>query len=127
MGSRFKVEGGNWTRFRELPGPIEEVDFHWSQAEGGEWRPYHEKMAAVYDEALKALKRAQENGTRYIILTHGSSTSHIGKTTARSVLRGLMRSSVATPYILRAECIQHNACSSLRFALAEVERQLVHT
>jgi hypothetical protein len=103
---RWQVEGADWTRFRKLPGAIE-VDFHWSES-GREWRPYDQKMAEVCDEALNALKRTQENGTRYIIFMHGSSTSRLGKTTARSVVRGLMRSSAATPYIVRRECIQHD-------------------
>jgi hypothetical protein len=106
MGVRFRVERGPWTRYRQLPGPVKEVDFHWSDIRG-EWRPYDEKMAEVYETALEELLRAHKDGLRYLIFTHGSSTSRIGKTTARSVIRGLMRSATATPYILRAACIQH--------------------
>ncbi len=32
------------------------------------------------------------------------------QTTARSVIRGLMRSKAATPYIVRNQCIQHHSC-----------------
>lgn len=103
---RWKVGTGDWTQFRELPDTIE-VDFHWSES-GREWRSYEEKMGEVQDTALDALKRAHENGTRRIIFTHGSSTSRLGKRTARSVVRGLMRSKEATPYIVRRKCYQHD-------------------
>jgi hypothetical protein len=103
---RWKVAGGDWTRFRNLPGKKIEVDFHWSES-GRERRPYYERMDEVHSEALNALKLAQENGTKYIIFTHGWSTSRLGKTTARSVVRSLMRSPEATPYIVRRDCVQH--------------------
>jgi hypothetical protein len=65
-------------------------------------------MDEVHSEALNALKLAQENGAKYIIFTHAWSTSRLGKTTARSVVRSLMRSPEATPYIVRRDCVQHD-------------------
>jgi hypothetical protein len=79
---KSKTDHDDWTRFR---GPnSNEVDFHRSGTRPGV--SYDEKMAEVYDETLKALKDAQKNGTEYIIFTHGSSTSRLGKKTARSVV-----------------------------------------
>jgi hypothetical protein len=75
-------------------------------------------MAEVYARALNALKQAQENGTHYIIFTHGASTSRLGKTTARSVIRGLMRGREASPYIVRRECIQHDSVNPSTAACA---------
>jgi hypothetical protein len=76
-------------------------------ANGG--RPYWERMDSVWDRALEALEKAQEQGVSYVLFTHGWSTSSPGKTTARSQVRKLMRSPTATPYILRSECIQHES------------------
>jgi len=104
---RWKVESGDWTRYRRLTG-ASEVDFHWGERERKS-QSYQESMNAVRQEALDALKSAQENGTTYIILTHGWSTSRRGTTTARSVIRSLMHSPAATPYIIRPECIQHDS------------------
>jgi hypothetical protein len=101
---RWKIEHGDWKRFRALPNSIE-VHFHWSER-GGEKGDYDERMSEVRDAALNALNSAQENGTSYIIFTHGASTSGLGKTTAPSVVRKLMRSSAATPYIDRCQCVQ---------------------
>jgi len=62
------------------------------------------------ETALAALKEAYEHGVRYVLFTHGWSTSEGWRqTTARSVVRTLMRSRAATPYIVRRECIQHNS------------------
>jgi hypothetical protein len=66
-----------------------------------------ERMGLVEREVMKALQDAQQQGVRYVLFVHGSSTSRPGKTTARSVVRQLMRSKDATPYIRRKECIQH--------------------
>jgi hypothetical protein len=102
---RWKVESGDWTQFRKLPA-AKEVDFHPSESRR-ESRHYDEIMNEVFNKALDALKCAQKNGTRYVILIHGASTSRLGKTTARSVVRRLMRSRNATTYIVRRECIAH--------------------
>jgi hypothetical protein len=65
-------------------------------------------MASIREEALKALKNAYTSGVTWVLFRHGSSTSMGWKRpTARSEVRGLMRSKDATPYIIRAQCIQH--------------------
>jgi hypothetical protein len=103
----MKREGGNWTRYRSLPGVMEK-DFH-RAGEGGGY--YEDHMAAVYHDTLDALQQAQEQGYQYVLFTHGSSTSYgWKKRTSRSVIRGLMRSSIATPFIYRARCVQHETC-----------------
>jgi len=64
-------------------------------------------MEKVYQDSLRALQRAQDEGYDYVLFTHGRSTSRRGKTTSRSQVRKLMRSPDATPYVLRSESIQH--------------------
>lgn len=103
----FKCVGGNWTQFRQLEPRPREVDFHYSEL-GRREIPYWEAMAQVRQEALEALKLAQSQGEKWVIFRHGASTSSGWKdTTARSQVRGLMRSKEATPYIVRKQCIQH--------------------
>ena len=114
----FKRESGNWTQYRKLPSVVE-VDFHLS--EHGPRLPYWEAMGQVHQTALESLKAAQEAGNRYVLFTHGWSTSRLGKTTARSEVRSLMRSPEATPYIIRRECIQHDSVFVAAIKLAEVE------
>jgi hypothetical protein len=102
----FKKNHGNWTNFRSLE-RVEEVDFHY-----GDMPPiglYHENMAKVRERAFKAIVDAQKKGANFVLFTHGHSTSRRGKTTARSMVRSLMRSKDATPYIIRRECIQHSS------------------
>src|SRR5262249_34166107 len=101
----FKKGSGNWTQYRRLPKSIE-VDFHYSES-GPRNIPYWEAMDTVWGKAFDALEQAYHQGVRYVIFTHGSSTSRPGRTTARSQIRKLMRSPAATPYIRRSECIQH--------------------
>jgi len=105
----FKREDGNWLRYRQLPNLVE-VDFHrvgfdlpLSDA------PYYERMQQVGSDALDALINAQAAGKDWVLFTHGWSTSRLGATTSRSQVRSLMRSPQATPYIVRAECIQHDS------------------
>ena len=103
----FKIGTGNWTQYRG--DGVMEVDFHWAE-KGSQWEPkppYHERMAGVYSTTLRALENAYQNGVERIIFIHGWSTSRPGKETSRSVVRGVMRSKHATPYICRRECIQH--------------------
>ena len=104
--SKLKNGFCNWTEFRKLP-DLMEVDFHWSDNEctGN----YYQNMQAVKNRALKSLQQAQEEGKKFVLFTHGSSTSRRGNTTSRSQVRGLMRSKEATPYISRKDCIQHNS------------------
>ena len=85
-----------------------EVDFHHS---GESYSGHYDDMIwSVYDEALDALREAQEDGAGYILFRHGSSTSYGRKQrTARSMVRRAMQSPTATPYILRRDCIQHDS------------------
>ena len=101
------IEGdGSWAQYKDLPDLVE-VDFHWSDFPPD--KSYRERMGDVRNAGLEALKRAYEEKKRYVLFTHGSSTSRRGKTTARSVDRGLMRSSDSTPYVEKAKSIQHNS------------------
>jgi hypothetical protein len=106
MGYNLKKGTGNWTQFRNLPNVIE-VDFHDAEY-GRRTIPYESAMYNVWCRALTALKEAYQAGRNYVLFTHGSSTSRLGKTTARSQVRQLMRSPEATPYIRRSACIQHD-------------------
>lgn len=98
---------GDWTQYRKLPGLVE-VDFHYSDF-GERDIPYWEAMDNIRATALDALKSAFEEGKSFVLFTHGSSTSGPGQTTARSQVRGLMKSPDATPYIVRKKCIQHES------------------
>ena len=104
----FKIEYDDWTKYRNLPNH-EEVDFHFNDDPEREYLPYYEAMEEVWNLSLNALKRAHEAGLQYVIFTHGWSTSQLGKTTARSQVRSLMRSKESTPYIIRKQCIQHES------------------
>lgn len=106
MGAEFKHRSINWVEYRRLPNVLE-VDFHWS---GEEYSGnYYENMELVRQRALKAIQQAQEEGRQFVLFTHGHSTSRNGSITARSQVRGLMRSKDATPFILRSECIQQSS------------------
>ena len=103
----FKNGVGDWTEYRKLKPQIE-INFHVDKDDyglGSHW----ENMKDAHDGSLKALIRAQNEGLKYVLFIHGWSTSRIGKTTARSQVRKLMRSAASTPYIIRSECIQHNS------------------
>ena len=106
----FAKGTGAWTQYLSLPG-LREVDFHWSDfRRDPREKSYDEAMDEVYEFALTALKEAfEDDSTHYVLLTHGKSTSRPGNMTARSVIRGLMRSAEATPYIDRKRCIQHES------------------
>lgn len=104
----FRKGQGDWTQYRNLPSVVE-VDFHHDGRRDPRVMSYDEVMAGVRHQALEALKSAYEQGRCYVLLIHGWSTSRIGKTTARSTVRDLMRSKEATPYINRRECIQHES------------------
>lgn len=100
----FKIESGDWIGYRKLPN-IKEVDFH--RAETESTGSYYENMQDIWNAALWELEKAQEGNYRYVLFTHGWSTSKPGKTTARSQIRKLMRSKESTPFIIRKDCIQH--------------------
>jgi hypothetical protein len=71
------------------------------------------KMRAAYDEALAALRSAYERGLSWVVFTHGRSTSGRGKISCRSVIRGLLRSPEATPYIVRSRIIANPAITAV--------------
>jgi hypothetical protein len=98
----------DWTEYRKLP-DVTEVDFHFSEYEPRRI-PYCEAMAEVRESALNALRDAHEIGRKYVLFTHGHSTSRPGATTARSEVRKLMRSRDATPFIVRGDCKPHSSC-----------------
>ena len=105
----FQHETGNWvnyrTRFRLLPD--DEIDLlHFGLRDPRE-QSYADVMDDVRNVVVERLQRAQTNSRPYIMFTHGWSTSRPGDTTARSVVRGFMRSAAASPYIERSGCIQH--------------------
>lgn len=101
---RFKFEYRDWIEYRKLPG-LMEIDFHFSPEES--LGTFHDNMQDVRERTLAALQAAQREGMQHVLFTHGHSTSRPGKTSARSMVRGVMRSKEATPYLLRAHCIQH--------------------
>jgi hypothetical protein len=107
----FLKETGDWRRFRTLEKGMPEVDFHpggWGE-ETGEFTDFHSKMDRVFERALEGLQQAQLAGNSYVLFTHRKSTSRSGRTSARSVVRKLMRSKEATPYLIRKDCIQHES------------------
>lgn len=97
----------NWTEYRALPECVE-VDFHWSDT-GPREIPYWEAMDQVRQFAFDTIRAAHASGFRYVLMTHGQSTSRPGNTTARSVIRGLIKSKDATPFVNRRACIQHES------------------
>lgn len=102
----MKTFTDNWTL---LKGPgVMEVDFHHDGKRDHDLS-YEEAMEQVREKALSALKTAQLEGYEFVLFTHGLSTSRPGTSTARSEIRGLMRSKDATPYIVRKNCIQHES------------------
>jgi hypothetical protein len=101
-------ERGNWVLYRARFGLLDddEVDLHFGRRDPA-WKRYDEVMADVELRVRESLRRAQEGERPYVMFVHGYSTSRPGQTTARSVVRGFMRSPEATPFIVRSECIQH--------------------
>ncbi len=104
----MKREQGDWVSYRERFGlsKADEIDLHF----GGRDRnvaSYDEAMADVEELIRRSLREAQENGRPRLMFVHGHSTSRPGRKTARSVVRGFMRSKEATPFVVKAHCIQH--------------------
>jgi hypothetical protein len=105
----FKKGFGDWTKYRG--DGVREIDFHRAST-GAKYREAfdnREAMAKVEKDTLDALSRAYADGITTLLLTHGWSTSGPGKITARSVIRKLMRTKEATPYVCRSQCIQHES------------------
>ena len=107
---RFQQGYGDWRQYRSQFGLTEfdEIDLHFGKRDRSRMS-YAEAMAGVVDIVVAKLKEAQLNGRSHVMIIHGSSTSPRGKTTARSQVRGFMRSKTATALIDRKGCIQHNA------------------
>jgi hypothetical protein len=102
-------EDSNWSEFRKLPN-LKEVDFHWATSDGASFEHWR-AMSEVGRVTLRALQEAQRAGASYLLLLHGCADADGDThTTARSVIRGLMRGKTATPYIIRSQCIQHHSC-----------------
>ena len=107
---RFQRGFGDWRQYRSQFGltELDEIDLHFGERDRSRFT-YAEVMAEVVNIVMGKLREAQLNGRSHVMIIHGSSTSRRGKTTARSQVRGLMRSKHATPLIDRKGCIQHNA------------------
>jgi hypothetical protein len=105
---RFKRATGDWTLLQR-PSCIE-VDFYHELNDGRrDWPSYEVMMGEVYRKALAALEVAYAYGIEHVLYRHGCTNSRMGKTTARSMVRGLMHSRKATPYIVRSQCVQHES------------------
>jgi hypothetical protein len=119
MTFKFKKEHGNWTEYRARfnLSSEQEIDFHDGPLRNlSHWEAMFENERIV----LERLREAQDIGHPHLLFRHGWSTSGPGRTTARSVVRGIMRSKKATPFIVRAGCIEHDAVF-----LAEIRPKLV--
>jgi hypothetical protein len=105
----FQRGGGNWVHFRSKfnLSKDDEVDFHFGERDKS--IPYDDVMDEVRSIVEGSLKAAQRKGRPYVMFLHGQSTSRRGKKTARSQVRGFMRSKEATALIERKNCIQHEA------------------
>jgi hypothetical protein len=104
----MKREQGDWVSYRKRFGLSEadEIDLHFGQRDRNV-AAYYDVMNDVEELVKRSLQKAQENGRPYVMFVHGYSTSRPGQTTARSVVRGFMRSKEATPFIVKAQSIQH--------------------
>ncbi|MCF8023854.1 MAG: hypothetical protein K9L17_14375 [Clostridiales bacterium] len=104
--ARFIKGTGDWgQKYKDLPNKLD-VDFHWSQF-GPRQKSYMECMDEVANLTINKLEEAQKKGYEYVLFMHGSSTSRQGQTTARSIVRNIMRSKGSTPYVIKSKSIQH--------------------
>jgi hypothetical protein len=103
----FQRGSGDWTQYRSEFGlsKCDEIDLHFGRRDRS--ISFGEAMAQVTGIIEGALNEAQQRGRPYVMLIHGSSTSRRGKTTARSQVRGFMRSKAATSLVERKHCLQH--------------------
>ena len=106
--SMFIMGTGSWTEYRTL-GDHYEIDFHDGYIPGVPKLSYWERMSSFNERTFDALRTAYENGVPYVIFTHGYSTSGPFKTTARSIVRGIMRDKQSTPFVIKCKSIQHNS------------------
>ena len=108
MGQAFAQGFGNWRQYRDWLGfsKDDEIDLHFGKRDKS--IPYDVVMDEITTIVQRGLMAAQQNGRAYVVFIHGRSTSRRGKKTARSMVRGFMRSKAATPLIERNHCIQHD-------------------
>ena len=108
MSKTFARGVGNWRLYRSSLGfsKDDEIDLHFGERDKS--IPYAVVMDEITTIVERGLKAAQQQGRAYVVFIHGRSTSRRGKKTARSMVRGFMRSKAATPLIERNHCIQHD-------------------
>lgn len=102
----------NWTDFRNFEGRILEVDYHIGSADLPDdmgQQHYWYKVGAWHELSWQTLEKAQREGYDWVLFRHGHSTSRPGSTTARSVVRGILRDKASTPYILRSRSYQKSS------------------
>ncbi len=104
MSKAFQKGWGDWKRYRRPN--CREVDLHFGPRDR-QAKSFEQAMAEVTELVERMLRKAQQDGQPYVMFIHGRSTSRRGKMTARSRVRGFMRSPKATPFIQRGHCIQH--------------------
>jgi hypothetical protein len=104
MSKAFQKGWDNWESYRR-PDCLE-VDLHFGKRDR-QAKTYEQAMDEVTALVERTLREAQQDGRPYVMFIHGRSTSRRGKMTARSRVRGFMRSPKATPLIERSHCIQH--------------------
>jgi hypothetical protein len=104
MSRTFREGWGDWEQYR--PADCVEVDLHFGKRDRSA-KTYAQAMDEVTALVERTLRDAQRDGQPYVMFIHGRSTSRRGKMTARSRVRGFMRSPKATPLIVRGDCIQH--------------------
>jgi microcystin degradation protein MlrC len=104
----MQKQNGDWKRYREQFAltSADGVDLHFGRR--NPHVPYREVMNDVVALVEERLREAQRKGRPYVLFVHGWSTSRPGQTTARSMVRRFMRSTEATPLIVRSGCIQHD-------------------
>ena len=106
MSKAFRQGWGDWQQY--VPPDCLEVDLHFGKRDRNA-KTYEQAMDEVTALVERTLREAQQDGCPYVMFRHGRSTSRRGKVTARSQVRGFMRSPKATPLIEREHCIQHEA------------------
>jgi len=108
MIKALKREQGDLVSYRERfdLSKADEIDLHFGPRDRNV-ASYDEAMANVEQLIRHSLRRARENGRPYVMFNHGHTTSRPGQTTARSVVCGFMQSKDATPFVVKAHCIQH--------------------
>jgi hypothetical protein len=104
MSKAFLKVWGDWRQYRRPD--CREVDLHFGKRDPLV-KTFAQAMAEVTELVERSLREAQRDGCPYVMFRHGRSTSRRGKVTARSQVRGFMRSPKATPLIQRDQCIQH--------------------